>query len=124
MRCSAAFALAVRHLTVFSLCLILFLLRGFAVALCHPVNAYDLVKDGSAFCLAKLGQAYALYLPTGGSVTVSLAPDVRYEVAWWNPANGKDGRFQDKETVAGGPQRLTAPSDGDWAVRIIRRAAS
>jgi hypothetical protein len=84
----------------------------------------DLVKDGSAFCLAKPGQAYALYLPTGGSVTVSLAPDVRYEVAWWNPANGKDGRFQDRETVAGGPQRLTAPSDGDWAVRIIRRADS
>ena len=81
----------------------------------------EVVKLGSAFCLANPGQVYALYLPTSGSVTVSLAPNVTYEAAWWNPANGKDGSYQDRKDVAGGLQRLTAPSDGDWALRIIRK---
>lgn len=81
----------------------------------------ELVKAGSAFCLAKPRQVYALYLPTGGSVTVSLAPNVKYEAAWWDPANGKDGSYQERKDVAGGLRRLTAPSDGDWALRIIRK---
>jgi hypothetical protein len=81
----------------------------------------DLVKDGRAVCLAKPGAAYALYLPAGGRVTVDLAPGVNYECAWWNPANGKDGRFQNRTTVRGGPQRITAPGRGDWAVRILRK---
>ena len=89
----------------------------------HPHN--ELVVDGRAFCLAKPGRAYALYLPTGGGVTVSLAPNVAYEAAWWNPSNGKDGRFQNSKTpISGGPQRLTSPSDGDWALRIVRKGAS
>lgn len=87
----------------------------------QPLN--EVVKEGSAFCLAKPGRAYALYLPTGGSVAVDLASNVTYEAAWWNPANGKDGSFQEKTTVAGGLQHLTAPSDGDWALRIISKAA-
>ena len=41
-RCSAAFALAVRHLTASSPRFVLFLLRGSLVALCHPVNAYQI----------------------------------------------------------------------------------
>jgi len=88
----------------------------------------DLVTSGAAFCLAKAGQVYALYLPTGGDVSVNLAPNVDYEVAWWNPANGKDGRFEDdQKLISGGRQRLTPPSDndrtgkGDWALRITRQ---
>ncbi len=83
----------------------------------------ELVKDGHAFCLAKPGHVYAFYLPTGGSITVSLAPNVTYDVVWWNPENGNVGSFQNNETIPGGPQRLTAPSDGDWALRIISKAA-
>ncbi len=82
-----------------------------------------LVRDGHAFCLAKPGRVYAFYLPTGGSVTVRLEPNQMYDAAWWNPSNGKDGSFQDTKSVAGGLQRLTAPSDGDWALRITRMAA-
>ena len=83
----------------------------------------ELVLDGHAFCLARPGHVYALYLPTGGSIRVSLTPHVTYEVAWWNPANGKDGGFQaNKRSIPGGSQRLTAPSDGDWALRIVRKA--
>jgi hypothetical protein len=83
----------------------------------------ELVVDGRAFCLAKPGHVYALYLPTGGNVTITLVPNIKYHIAWWNPANGKDGRFQYTKTLGGGPQRLTSPSEGDWALRIIRKAA-
>jgi hypothetical protein len=82
----------------------------------------ELVTDGRAFCFAKPGHVYALYLPTGGSITISLEPNGTYEVAWWNPANGRDGDFQGKKTITGGLQRLIAPSDGDWALRINREA--
>jgi len=80
----------------------------------------ELVKDGNALCLAQPGRDDALDLPTGGPIAVPLAPDVSHEVAWWNPAGGKDGHFQAKETVAGGRLRSTAPTGRDWAVRIIR----
>ena len=80
----------------------------------------ELVVDGRAFCLAKPGHVYALYLPAGGSITMSLAANVGYDVAWWNPANGKDGSFEDKGQTTGGVQRFTAPGGGDWALRITR----
>jgi len=78
----------------------------------------DLIKAGDAFCLAKFGDAYALYLPQGGSVSVELATG-RYTCAWWNPSNGSDGKFQSEQDITGGGQTLTAPSAGDWAVRIL-----
>ena len=81
----------------------------------------DLVKDGRAFCLAKAGEAYALYLPAGGSVFVELSPNVDYEYGWWNPAGGKDARLQDKGQADGGLTRFTAPGDGDWALRIVKK---
>ena len=85
----------------------------------EPSNA--LVKAGKAFCLAKPGHAYVLYLPEGGEVTVELSAGGEYEVAWWNPANGRTGRSQDEGRVAGGPQRFLAPGKGDWALRITKR---
>ncbi len=81
----------------------------------------ELAKAGRAFCLAKPGYVYAIYLPSGGSITVTLAPNGRYDLAWWNPANGKDGEFTSRQTISGGPQRLTAPGSGDWALRIVRQ---
>jgi hypothetical protein len=80
----------------------------------------DLVRSGTAFCLAKPGEAYALYLPNGGSVTVELAPGPAYEYAWWKATNGRKGEFQNKGRVRGGRQRFTAPGKGDWALRIVQ----
>jgi hypothetical protein len=79
----------------------------------------EVIKSGKAFCLAKPGEVYALYLPTGGSVTVSLPANGNFEVAWWDPANGQDGRFQNQTRVNGGARRFTPPADGDWALRIL-----
>ena len=80
----------------------------------------DLVKSGTAFCLAKPGEVYALYLPEGGRVTVELTPDQAYDHAWWKTTNGKDGRFQNAGRVGGGRQEFTAPGAGDWALRIVK----
>jgi hypothetical protein len=85
-----------------------------------PDNA--LVKSGRAFCLARRGEAYALYLPAGGTVAVELAPGTTYEYAWWRPTNGIDGSFQKGGSVGGGEQRFAAPAGGEWALRILRKA--
>lgn len=85
----------------------------------QPAN--ELVREGRAFCLAKPGRVYALYLPTGGSVAVRLESNQKYDAAWWNPSNGKNGSFQDRSVISGGLQHLTAPSDGDWALRITAK---
>jgi hypothetical protein len=80
----------------------------------------EVIKSGKAFCLAKPGEIYALYLPVGGSVTVNLPMGESFEVAWWNPANGRDGRFQNETRVKGGLRQFTSPGVGDWAMRIAR----
>ena len=78
----------------------------------------DLVKSGTAFCLAKPGVAYALYLPEGGSVSVELAEGGRYDADMWNAANGPDGLFTKPITVPSGVQTFDSPAPGDWAIRI------
>lgn len=83
----------------------------------RPENS--LVKEGRAFCLAKPGEAYALYLPVGGSVTVRLSPGKSYKYAWWDPANGKDGEYQHAGETGSGLKLFIAPGEGDWALRIL-----
>lgn len=83
-----------------------------------------IVPSGSAFALVKPASAYALYLPQGGTVEVELATDVSYDYAWWNPSNGKDGSFQNSGTTEGGSQAFTAPSSGDWALRIVSNSGT
>jgi hypothetical protein len=83
----------------------------------EPSNS--LVMSGNAFCLAKTGEAYALYLPNGGTISVDLdAGGLSYEFGWWNPSNGMDGSLQNTGAVAGGIQQFTAPSSGDWVLSI------
>lgn len=80
----------------------------------------ELVKSGKALCLAKPGAAYALYLPTGGKITIDLPADGEYQCAWWDPSNSVRGRFADGGRVSGGQQLIAAPSTGDWSLRILR----
>jgi hypothetical protein len=47
----------------------------------------DLVSGGN-YCLAKPGELYAIYLPRGGSVVVTI-PSGRYRAAWWNASTGE-----------------------------------
>jgi hypothetical protein len=85
----------------------------------EPDNA--LVTSGTAYCLAQPGEAYALYLPSGGTIEVSLATGATYKYDWWNPGNGRGGSFESAGTVDGGAQQLTAPGSGDWALRILKQ---
>jgi len=85
----------------------------------EPAN--HLVESGTAFCLAKPGEAYALYLPVGGSVEVELLPGT-YDCAWWKASNGSEGSFEARRTVKGGKQQFTAPAEGDWALRVVKKA--
>ena len=84
----------------------------------RPAN--DLIVSGKAFCLAKPGEAYALYLPDGGKVTITLAPNREYDSAWWSPKNSREGAFIKAGRVKGGRRTWEAPGKGDWALRVLR----
>ncbi len=80
----------------------------------------ELVKSGLALCLAKQDEAYALYLPEGGEIEVELPSDSVFNIAWWNPVNGRTGRVENEGRSSSGPLKLTAPGAGDWAVRLYK----
>ncbi|MEX2263218.1 MAG: Ig-like domain-containing protein [Bryobacteraceae bacterium] len=80
-----------------------------------PAN--HVVRKGRAFCLARPGETYALYLPSGGSVTVDLTAGNRYQVDWFDP---RAGGWKQEPAVAGGTQTLAPPGSGDWALRLRR----
>ena len=47
----------------------------------------ELAADKGAFCLAEPGRQYAVYLPHGGTATVTLQPG-RYKTKWFNARTG------------------------------------
>jgi hypothetical protein len=80
----------------------------------------DLILSGNAFCLARPGDVYAVYLPSGGTVSLDLPADSdTYEFGWWDPANGFQGDFSETGVIDAGVQEFTPPSSGDWALRIV-----
>ena len=74
----------------------------------------DLV-DGNNLCLAQPGREYAVYLPYGGTVNVSLEKG-NYSVVWYNPRTGEWG--VPFHIQGNGRQKLTAPDEEDWALLI------
>jgi hypothetical protein len=91
-------------------------------------HADDLTPAADDYVLAKPGQAYALYLPDGGTTTLDLSGDAgSFEVKWYNPRTG--GALQDGSVrhVAGGAVRALgkAPADAssDWAV-LVRKTST
>lgn len=49
---------------------------------------HDELVQGGAYCLAKPGEIYAVYLPKEGSVTIKLEPG-SYEANWFNAFTGE-----------------------------------
>jgi Putative collagen-binding domain of a collagenase len=84
------------------------------------------VTRRGAWCLAKPGEVYAVYLPEGGSTELDLGaePGV-YDVYWLDPRTGGDlQRGAVARVNAPGVHALGAPpsqGDRDWAV-LVRRA--
>jgi len=83
-----------------------------------------LIRSGTAFCLAKPGETYALYLPAGGTVSVDLAEGNSYDYSWWNPANDKNGSFLNGGKINGGLRIFTAPNGNDWALKIVKSGSA
>ena len=84
-----------------------------------------LVKAGGAYCLAKPGETYIVYLPAGtGDARIKIEGDGPFSVKWLNPRDG--GALQDgwlKQLEGSGIQNLgAAPSDPekDWVILISK----
>jgi hypothetical protein len=80
---------------------------------------------GGAWCLARAGDVYALYLPRGGTASLELPPG-RYTVGWYDPREGGPLREGDVGELHGGGRvplgRPPQDPERDWAA-LVRRAA-
>ena len=75
--------------------------------------------NGHALCLAAPDQAYALYLPAGGAVTVDLsAAQGTLAAQWYDPRTGLWRAAHTIQPRDGAP--FTAPDDDDWGLHISR----
>jgi len=79
----------------------------------------ELVNNG-AYCLAKPGNIYAVYLPKGGTVSIKLEPG-SYEAKWFNAYTGDTVPLP----VFQGPTWTSPEAPGwlDWALLLQRRSA-
>jgi hypothetical protein len=83
-------------------------------------NAKD---DNSRFCLAKPGELYLVYLPSGGATEIDLAgAKGAFTVRWFNPRAGGELQFGKVVSVQGGGKALLGepPADAseDWLVVV------
>ncbi len=84
-------------------------------------NANQLITSTDAYCLAKAGDVYVVYLKNGGTTNINL-PEGDYTVGWYNPRTG--GQLLDGALNAvSGPGLVsvgTPPCDPllDWVVLV------
>jgi hypothetical protein len=73
----------------------------------------------TTYCLADQGNAYVVYIPTGGKAIVALRETTaRFAVEWFNPSSGKSVVGP---PVAGGADReFTVPFSGDAVLYLSR----
>jgi len=96
-----------------------FFLNNLPLAEMKPAN--ELVSPSNAYCLAKPGEIYVVYLPKSEPTQINL-PEGKYTVKWFNPRTG--GKLEDgsvKIVKGGGKVSLGTPPlvDGkDWVVEI------
>jgi hypothetical protein len=73
--------------------------------------------SSTSFCLADPGNAYVVYLPTGGKVTVALRETTaQFAVEWFNPSTEKT--IAGKPVAGGADREFTAPFSGDALLRL------
>jgi hypothetical protein len=82
-------------------------------------------NDNSRYCLAKPGELYLVYLPTGGSAELDLSGVTgALSVSWYDPRNGGALKRGTVQSVNGGRAvGLGMPPDNpgeDWLV-VVRR---
>lgn len=81
-------------------------------------DPHDELVNNGAYCLTKLGEIYAAYLPHGGTVTIQLQPGT-YKATWFSAYTGEKVNLPDI-TVSPwtSPQ---APDNKDWALLLLKR---
>lgn len=93
-------------------------------------HADALTPAANDYVLAKRGQAYAVYLPEGGTTTLDLSDAAgSFEVKWYNPRTGGALRNGSVRTVTGGgiralgdaPAEATSEGASDWAVLVRKK---
>ncbi|MEM9658047.1 MAG: putative collagen-binding domain-containing protein, partial [Planctomycetota bacterium] len=96
------------------------------------MESADALVDGTDrnghYCLAKPGQIYLVYLPSGGASQLDLAAgDGSFDVLWFNPRDGGDLQTGSVESVDGGSTaKLGEPpadSTSDW-LAVVRKAST
>jgi hypothetical protein len=98
------------------------------VPFAEMTSADDIVRGAEAWCLAKTGNVYLVYLPQGaGEVEVRL-PKHDYEARWFNPRTGGELQTGSQPRVSGGGWTAIGepPGEGagDWAVLLTRVASA
>ena len=81
------------------------------------MEPHDELVDNGNYCLAKPGETYAVYLPSGGKVTVKLEPG-RCTATWFGAVTGEKLVLPDAQ----GPLWTSpeAPDRNDWALLLSR----
>jgi hypothetical protein len=79
----------------------------------------ELVNNGN-YCLAKPGEIYAVYLPSGGSVNVRMLPG-QYVAAWWNPTTGEKTALPLINAATSSWSSPQAGGSDDWALLLQRK---
>ena len=75
--------------------------------------------SSTAYCLADPGNAYVVFIPSGGKAKVALRPtSARFALEWLDPSSGKTTAG---EPIEGGDRELTAPFGGPAVVYLSRR---
>ena len=93
---------------------------------------HTLINSKGAYCLRKVNEIYAVYLPKKGQYTIDLSEAKgNFEIYWYNPLKG--GELQTgsvKKIAAGGIRAIAIPnelanttSNTDW-VMLIKKIAN
>lgn len=75
-------------------------------------NQNSITTASDDYVLGKTDEAYAVYLPNGGSTNITL-PEGDWIVQWYNP---RDGMMQSGNTEV--TNSITAPDNNDWVALI------
>ncbi len=86
----------------------------------------ELTTADNDYCLAKVGECYAIYLPEGGSTELTVASG-EYTVQWYNPRTGGELKTGSVKTIKeAGNQSIGEPPEEpskDWAVLVKKQQA-
>ncbi len=84
------------------------------------VEPHDELVDQGKYCLARLGELYAVYLPHGGSATVQMDSGA-YTGTLWNAANGEKSSTGTFRVTAKSWTSPALPETNDWALLLEKK---